>query len=168
MCHRVFLPLLRSGVIVGWDPECRASEEWMQQMSVDRLPGGVYFRGRLQVLVSCATAVHCLNRQGCAHRGWQLLTTSPAYNITVACNAGGRAQPFYHVLPDPEDRPGQTATYVAQVRHRTGLLWMWRVLSSWVVAGARVCCCEKASVAPTSGCPCFLAAPSVRAGEYSA
>ncbi|PRW50954.1 F-box only 21-like [Chlorella sorokiniana] len=53
------------GVIVGWDTECRASEEWMQQMGVDRLPGG-------------------------------------------------RAQPFYHVLPDPEDRPGQAATYVAQ------------------------------------------------------
>ncbi|EFN56754.1 hypothetical protein CHLNCDRAFT_144212 [Chlorella variabilis] len=53
------------GVIIGWDPECRASEEWVQQMGVDRLPGG-------------------------------------------------RRQPFYHVLPDPEDRPGQAQTYVAQ------------------------------------------------------
>ena len=33
----------RSGVIVGWDPECRASEEWMQQMGVDRLPGALSF-----------------------------------------------------------------------------------------------------------------------------
>lgn len=31
--------LLRRGVIVGWDPECKASEEWMQQMGVDSLPG---------------------------------------------------------------------------------------------------------------------------------
>ena len=35
---------------------------------------------------------------------------------TFPCVAGGRAQPFYHVLPDPDDRPGQAATYVAQVR----------------------------------------------------
>lgn len=27
------------GVIVGWDAQCRASEDWMQQMGVDRLPG---------------------------------------------------------------------------------------------------------------------------------
>lgn len=53
------------GVIVGWDTECRASEEWVEQMGVARL-------------------------------------------------AGGRAQPFYHVLPDPADRPGQVQTYVAQ------------------------------------------------------
>ncbi|KAL4444009.1 hypothetical protein ABPG75_011746 [Micractinium tetrahymenae] len=53
------------GVIVGWDLRCCASEEWMQQMGVDRLPGG-------------------------------------------------RSQPFYHVLPDPADRPGQVQTYVAQ------------------------------------------------------
>ncbi|KAI3427151.1 hypothetical protein D9Q98_007088 [Chlorella vulgaris] len=53
------------GVIVGWDPECQAGEEWIEQMRVDRLPGG-------------------------------------------------RHQPFYHVLPDPEDRPGQDLTYVAQ------------------------------------------------------
>lgn len=32
----------------------------------------------------------------------------------VCLPAGGRAQPFYHVLPDPADRPGQAQTYVAQ------------------------------------------------------
>ncbi|KAL3159165.1 hypothetical protein ABBQ32_011153 [Trebouxia sp. C0010 RCD-2024] len=28
------------GVIYGWDPECKAEEEWMQQMRIDQLPGG--------------------------------------------------------------------------------------------------------------------------------
>lgn len=32
------------------------------------------------------------------------------------CCAGGRHQPFYHVLVDSRHRPGQT-TYVAQVKH---------------------------------------------------
>ena len=27
------------GVIYGWDPECKAEEEWMQQMRIDQLPG---------------------------------------------------------------------------------------------------------------------------------
>ena len=27
------------GVIYGWDPECTADEEWMQQMRIDSLPG---------------------------------------------------------------------------------------------------------------------------------
>ena len=38
-CLPCFSPHLRRGVIVGWDPTCRASEDWMQQMGVDRLPG---------------------------------------------------------------------------------------------------------------------------------
>ncbi len=27
------------GVIYGWDPECKAEEDWMQQMRIDQLPG---------------------------------------------------------------------------------------------------------------------------------
>lgn len=27
------------GVIYGWDAECKAEEDWMQQMRIDQLPG---------------------------------------------------------------------------------------------------------------------------------
>ena len=53
------------GVIVGYDATCEQSEEWCEQMGVDKLPGG-------------------------------------------------RAQPFYHVLVDKRDHPGEQITYVAE------------------------------------------------------
>lgn len=27
------------GVIYGWDPQCKAEEDWMLQMRIDQLPG---------------------------------------------------------------------------------------------------------------------------------
>jgi len=53
------------GVIIGYDPTCLQTDEWVEQMGVERLPGG-------------------------------------------------RNQPFYHVLVDTRDRPGEQATYVAE------------------------------------------------------
>ncbi len=46
-CHR--------GVIIGWDPMCAVGEQWMQQMGVDRLPGGANRAGQGQ-----ASSLWCL------------------------------------------------------------------------------------------------------------
>ena len=53
--------------------------------------------------------------------------------------SGGRHQPFYNVLPDPEDRPGQAQTYVAQaslLRHASPLLLPLLVLCLAAAAAA--------------------------------
>lgn len=45
------------GLIIGWDPCCRAGEEWIAQMGVDRLPGG---RSILRHILSTLWARACL------------------------------------------------------------------------------------------------------------
>lgn len=83
------------GVIVGWDPCCRADEEWISQMGVDRLPR------------ACRVPRARFARQADA--------LSPGSPCPACAAAGGRGQPFYRVLPDPHDTPGPASeTYVAQ------------------------------------------------------
>ena len=37
--HHVSCTLVHAGVITDWDPQCKASDQWIQQMGVDSLPG---------------------------------------------------------------------------------------------------------------------------------
>ena len=41
------------GVIYGWDPECKAEEEWMQQMRIDQLPG-------MHTMMQCVCHSRCV------------------------------------------------------------------------------------------------------------
>ena len=55
------------GVIYGWDPECKAEEDWMLQMRIDQLPGVTWL---VQSLVSCRLLTTLLER---------VMITCPSY-----------------------------------------------------------------------------------------
>lgn len=82
------------GVIVGWDPECQAGEEWIEQMRVDRLPGerlglaAGWGRGwgRLEGLQHClgispAESVHHSSMKGQSKRHGLWPSRQPALHL---------------------------------------------------------------------------------------
>ena len=110
------------GVIFGWDPVCTAGDDWIAQMNVDALPG--------QPPDLCSSLrddkiidTYCKPPLGCTDLTEGLGTMMPLPKelnssgrcVTCAASAcaGGRNQPFYHVLVDIGSRPNQS-TYVAQ------------------------------------------------------
>ena len=85
------------GVIMGWDPSCAASEAWCRRMGVDRLAGGgARMRGGRRSSAGLGSPASPERAQPCPHA------------------AGGRAQPFYHVLVHLEEGHAAQSTYVAQ------------------------------------------------------
>ena len=76
-------------VIVGWDPECTASDKWMETVRT--------------LYAQCTRKIHVcsIHKPRCAQ-------------MQVDRLPRGRKQPFYKLLVDSRDRQSQQLTYVAE------------------------------------------------------